>query len=119
MIVDPPPKLNSDESDVLSICYLPSLENQSNEVISNMVLTHLFKRWYENNTWSHPISIAMTSEDHIFLQVLLHYSEILSYPNQFSIKLLYEFVSVFQTDESHPRIIINKDQLYVMEIHMK
>ena len=37
MTVDPPPKLDSEESDFLSSCYSPSMENQSNEVISKMV----------------------------------------------------------------------------------
>ena len=34
ILLDPPPKLDSDESDFLSGCYGPSMENQSNEVIS-------------------------------------------------------------------------------------
>ena len=42
MIVDPPPKLDRDESDFLSSCYGPSMENQSNEGISKMVLTNFF-----------------------------------------------------------------------------
>ena len=41
MIVDPPPKFNSDESYFISSCYGPSMENQSNKVISKMVLTNL------------------------------------------------------------------------------
>ena len=41
IIVDPPPEWNSDESDILSICYGQSMENKSNEVIYKMVLTHL------------------------------------------------------------------------------
>ena len=69
MILYPPPKLNSDELYVLSICYGPSMENQSNEVISNMVLTHLLKRWDENKTRLHPSSIAMTLAEHISLKV--------------------------------------------------
>ena len=48
IIVGPPPKLNSDESDVLSSCYGPSMENQSDEVISKMVLTHHLTFWGEN-----------------------------------------------------------------------
>ena len=43
MIVDPPPKLYKDESDVVSGCYAQSMENQPNEVITKMVLTHFFK----------------------------------------------------------------------------
>ena len=69
MIVDPPPTSNSDESDVLSICYVPSMENQSNEVISKMVLTRLLKRWDDSKTWSHPSSIAMTLSEHIIVKV--------------------------------------------------
>ena len=69
MIVDPPPILDSDESDFISSCYVPSMENQSNEVIYEMVLTHLLKRWYENKTQSHPSSIAMTLAEHISLKV--------------------------------------------------
>ena len=69
MIVDPPPKFNSDESDVLSICYGQSMENRSNEVISKIVLTHLLKRWDENTTRLHPSSIAMTPAEHIYLKI--------------------------------------------------
>ena len=69
MIADPPPKLNSDKSDVLYFCYSQSKENKSNKVISKMVLTHLLKRWDENKTCSHPSSIAMTPAEHISLKV--------------------------------------------------
>ena len=41
MIVDPPPKLNSDESDVISICYGLLMENKSDEVISKILLTRI------------------------------------------------------------------------------
>ena len=41
MIVDPHPKLDSDESYFLSNCYSQSMKNQSNEDISRMVLTNL------------------------------------------------------------------------------
>ena len=69
MIVDPTPELSSDESDVLYICYVPSIENQSNEFILKMVLTHLLKRLDENKTQSHPSSIVTTSAEHIYLKV--------------------------------------------------
>ena len=58
MIVYPPSKQDSDESDFFSSCYVPSMENQPNEVFSNMVLTHLFKRWVERKTQLNPSSIA-------------------------------------------------------------
>ena len=54
MTVDPPPKLNSEESYIFSSCFVTSMENQSNELISNMALTNLLKRWEENNSPSHP-----------------------------------------------------------------
>ena len=60
MIVDPPPKLDSDESDFLSSCYGPSMENQSFEAKSKMVLTHLLMHWKDSKTQSHPISSAMS-----------------------------------------------------------
>ena len=44
MIVDPHPKMDSDESEVLSNRYGKSMKNKSNEDISKMVLTHLLKR---------------------------------------------------------------------------
>ena len=69
MIVDPHPKLDSDESEVLSNCYGQSMKNQLNEDISKIVLTHLLKRWDENKTQSHPSSTAMNSEEHISLKV--------------------------------------------------
>ena len=50
MIVYPPPKLDSDESELLSICYSQEMENQSNEVISKTLLTHILKHWDQNKT---------------------------------------------------------------------
>ena len=69
MIVDPHPKLDSDESEVLSNCYGQSMKNESNGNISNTVLTHILKRWDGNKTQSHPSSIAMTLVEHISLKV--------------------------------------------------
>ena len=69
MIVDSPPKFNSDESYVISIFYGQSMEIQSNEVISKMVLTHLLKRWDENKTQLHRSSIAMTPAENISLKI--------------------------------------------------
>ena len=40
MIVDPHPKLDSEESEFLSNCYFQSMKNKSNGDISKMVLTH-------------------------------------------------------------------------------
>ena len=45
MIVYPPPKLDSEESNIISGCFGISSENQSNEIISKMVLTHILNRW--------------------------------------------------------------------------
>ena len=120
-LCEPPPKLNSDESDVLSIFYSQSMENEPNEVISKMVLTHLLKSWDENKTRSHPSSIAMTLAEHIFLKVcciILKYCHIqTNFPVNFCMSLFPS--STFQTDESNLSIIINKYQLYVMESHVK
>ena len=60
MIVDPHPKLESDELELLSNCYGQSTKNQFNEDISKMVLTHLLKSWDQNKTQFHPISAAIT-----------------------------------------------------------
>ena len=61
MIVDPHPKLDSDESEVFSNCYGQLMKNQSNGDISKMVLTHLLRIWDENKTQSHPSSTAINS----------------------------------------------------------
>ena len=45
MIVDPTPKIDSEESTILSSSFGISIENQLNEVISKIVLTHISKRW--------------------------------------------------------------------------
>ena len=50
MIVDPTPELDSEESNIISRFFGISSENQTNEVISKMVLTHLLKRWEESKT---------------------------------------------------------------------
>ena len=54
MIVDPPPKLYSEESRIISSYFGISRENQSNEVTYNMLLTHILKCREEINTQSHP-----------------------------------------------------------------
>ena len=69
MIVEPPQTFNIYESYVISTCYGQSMENKPNKVISKMVLTHLLKRWDENNTQSHLSFIDMTSEEHISIKV--------------------------------------------------
>ena len=69
MIVDPSPKLDSDESYFRSSCYDSSMEIQSNEFISKMVLTNLLKYWDESKTELHPSSISVTPEEHISLKV--------------------------------------------------
>ena len=45
MIVDPHPKLDSDELELLSNCYGQSMKNEPNEHIAKRVLTHLLKCW--------------------------------------------------------------------------
>ena len=69
MIVDPHPKLDSDESDFLSYCYGQSMKNQSNKDIDKRVLTHILKRWDKNKTQPHPSSTAITSAEQISLKV--------------------------------------------------
>ena len=69
MIVDPPQKLESNESDILSSCFGTSRENLSNEVISKMVSTNLIKRWAEIKTPSHPRFFAMTPSENIYIKV--------------------------------------------------
>ena len=69
MILYPHPKLDSDELELLSNCYGQSMKNQSNEDIAKMVLTHLFKRWDQNKTQSHPSYTAITLAEHIYLKV--------------------------------------------------
>ena len=69
MILDPPPNLYSQESKIPSGSIGISSENQSNEVISYMVLTHILKHWDESNTHSYPSSISMTPPEHISLKL--------------------------------------------------
>ena len=92
------------------------MENQSNEVISNMVLTRLLKRWGEIKTQLHPSSIAMNPTEHIHLKVcciVLKYCHIQA---NFPLNSCMSLISspIFQTVESNPSIIINKDPLYVI-----
>ena len=44
MIVDPPKKLDSEESNIIYAYLGIPIENQSNEVISKMVLTNILNR---------------------------------------------------------------------------
>ena len=60
MIVDPPPKLDSEESKIISSSFRISRGNKRNEVIARMLLTHLLERWEKSKTQSHPMFSAMT-----------------------------------------------------------
>ena len=70
MIVDPHPKLDSDESEFLSNGYGQSMKNKLNGDISKMVLNHLLKLWDENKTQSHPSSTAITLVERIIAILL-------------------------------------------------
>ena len=121
MILDPYPKLDSDELELLSKCYGRSMKNQSNENISKRVLTHLLKRWDQNKTQLHTRSTVITSAEHISLKVC---SIVLTY---FHIQTSYQvnycsglfLSSIFQSDKSNHNIILNKDRLFVMGSHVK
>ena len=69
MIVDQPPKMDSEESNILSSSFDISRGIQSNKVISIMALTHILKRWEESKTQSHPRFSAMISSENISLKV--------------------------------------------------
>ena len=69
MVLNPPPKMDSKESNIISGSLGISSENISNEVISNIVLTHILKRWYESKPQLHPSFRAMTPPEHISLRL--------------------------------------------------
>ena len=52
--VDPNPELDSEESNIISSSFGISSENQSNEVISKIVLNHILNHWEQSNTQLHP-----------------------------------------------------------------
>ena len=59
MSVDPPQKLDIEESNILSSYFVILRENQSNEVISKMALTHILNFWKESKTQLHPSSTSV------------------------------------------------------------
>ena len=59
MVVDPTLELNGEESNILSSYFDISSENESNEFISNIVLTLILKSWEESKTYLHPSSTVM------------------------------------------------------------
>ena len=59
MVVDPTLELNGEESNILSSYFDISSENESNEFISNIVLTLILKSWEESKTCLHPSSTVM------------------------------------------------------------
>ena len=69
MIVDPPLKLDSEESNIFSSSFGISSERQSNEVISRMLLTHILKRWEDIKTQTRPCSSTITPSEHITLNI--------------------------------------------------
>ena len=101
MIVYPPQKMDSKESNILSSSIGLSSENKSNKFILNMVLTHIKNRCDEIKNQSHLISIAITPTEHIYLMLchiilkyclilLIHLLKFIS--NQLSSNVLYMFV---------------------------
>ena len=69
MILDPPPKLDSEESNIIPGSIGISSINITNEVISKMVSTHILKRWDESNTQLYPSFSAMNPPEHIYLNI--------------------------------------------------
>ena len=72
IIVNPPPNPESEESNIISSSFGISRGNQSNEVISKMVLTHILKRWEESKVQSHTrFSVMAPSEKNLLRFVAL------------------------------------------------
>ena len=69
MVVDPPSKLDGDESNILSGSLGIPSENKSNEIISNMLLTNILNRWDESKTQSCPSYIYMTTPEYIYINL--------------------------------------------------
>ena len=69
IFVDPPKKLDSEESCIISGFLGISNEKQLDRVISNMALTHLLSRLDESKTQLHPSSIAINPPEHISLNL--------------------------------------------------
>ena len=63
LIIDPHPKMDSEESNIISSSFGISRENKSNEVISKMLLTHILKRWEEIKTQPHTRFSDMTTSE--------------------------------------------------------
>ena len=70
MIVYPPPNLDSEESNIIPSSFGISSENNSNEVISNMLLTQILKRSEESKTQLHPRSSETSPLEHMSLKLL-------------------------------------------------
>ena len=69
MVIDPPPKLDSEESNIISGYFGISSENLSNGVTPQMVLTNILKSWDESKTQLHSSFTAMNPPEHISLHI--------------------------------------------------
>ena len=69
MIVDPPPKMDSEESNIISSYFDISRENKSNEVISKILLNNPLKCWEESKTHLHPRFSDMTQPGKKYFKV--------------------------------------------------
>ena len=69
MIVYPSPKLDSEESNIISSSFGIPRGNKSNEVMSKVVLNYLLKSWEESKTQSHPRFSDMTPSENISLKI--------------------------------------------------
>ena len=113
-------KLDSEESNILSGSFVISRGNQSNEVISKMLLTDILKLWEESETQSRPRLSAVIPPENIYLEVCcIILNSVIS--NNLSGKFLHFMFpySILQTVDSNSSIIINKYPLYVMNNHLQ
>ena len=69
IIVDSPPKIDSEESYIISSSFGISRGNQSNKDIYRIILSRLLKRWEESKTQSHPRFFAMTPSEKKSLKI--------------------------------------------------
>ena len=117
MIIDPPPKLDSEETNIPSVSFGISRGNQSNEVISRMILNILLNILGYIKTQLHPRFSTMTQWENISLYICLQFSEIVSHSIYFPVDFyicMFTF-PIFQAVESNYITIINKDPLYVLK----
>ena len=69
VLVTPSPKVTDQENKSVKNCFDVSSQDRSIENTSKRILTHVLRRWKEENSNTHPSTSAMTPAETVALKI--------------------------------------------------